>query len=95
MLWETVVVPQGNGRAVIAKRPMADKVVTVADAMRVLRPLTGYRHRGFVWGLIRDGRLRAGKPAGRARADGKPSNARWMVDAVSLAEFVESLGERE
>lgn len=91
LLWETTWTPAGNGRALVARKPLARRVVTVAEAMRVLEPLTGYRDRHFVTNLIRDGRLRASKPAERARRDGRVSNARWMIDAASLAEFVESL----
>jgi hypothetical protein len=91
MLWETTVTPAGAGRAMVARKPLARRVVTVGEAMRILEPLTGYKDRHFVTNLIRDGRLRASKPAARPRGDGRASNARWMVEAESLAKFVEEL----
>ncbi|MFC5049228.1 hypothetical protein ACFPK9_01160 [Rubritalea spongiae] len=83
MLWETEVVPTGNGRAqVVAKKPLLEGGVD--EARRVLGGLDAVT-RDDIYRLIRRGYIRAWKKMpGVQRRDGRASNCKLVVDIESV-----------
>ncbi|MGJ8674045.1 hypothetical protein [Rubritalea sp.] len=92
MLWETEVVPTGNGRAqVVAKKPLLEG--SVDEARRVLGGLECVT-RQDIYRLIKRGYITAWKKMpGVMRGDGRASNCKLVVDIESVLKHRQRMQE--
>ena len=100
LLWETVVTPAGDGRAMVARRPVVARRLSTRETLRVLRGVAGEISDWQIRRWVADGTLEATKPGAvghalQCRRDGRKSNAKLQICAASVARLAEKIGKRE